>query len=74
MTILNRVKKLEAKVTAKSNYQIGPRDRVIHFCYRNGDQADYDRKKEECLAEFQKKYGPNAPMDNILIVAIRKFD
>jgi len=71
MRIAQRLTKLEQATTAVN--RISQQDRVLHFTYRNGDQADYDRKRQECLDEFLAKYGPGAFMEDILIVAIRKF-
>ncbi|OPY13248.1 MAG: hypothetical protein A4E66_00852 [Syntrophus sp. PtaB.Bin001] len=71
MRIAQRLNKLEQ--AAMTGNRIPQRDRVLHFTYRNGDQADYLRKRQECLDEFQAKYGPDAPMDDIVMVAIRKF-
>jgi hypothetical protein len=71
MSIAKRLTKLEQATTGGS--RISERDRVLHFTYRNGDQADYDQKRQECIDEFQAKYGPNASLNDVLIVAIRKF-
>ncbi len=71
MSIAQRLTKLEQEATKGS--RIPQQDRVLHFTYRNGDQADYFRKRQECLDIFRVKYGPDAPMDDILLVAIRKF-
>lgn len=71
MSIAQRLTKLEQ--AAMAGNRIPQHDRVLHFTYRNGDQADYLRKRQECLDEFKAKYGPDATMDDILLVAIRKF-
>ena len=71
MSIAQRLNKLEQ--VAMAGNQIPQRDKMLHFTYRNGDQADYDQKRQECIDEFQAKYGPNASLNDVLIVAIRKF-
>jgi hypothetical protein len=71
MSIAQRLNKLEQ--VAMAGNQIPQRDKMLHFTYRNGDQADYDQKRQACLDEFQAKYGQHAPMDDVLIVEIRKF-
>ena len=71
MSIAQRLTKLEQ--AAMAGKRITQQDRVLHFTYRNGDQADYDLKRQECLDKFQAKYGPDVLMDDVLIVAIREF-
>lgn len=71
MSIAQRLTKLEQ--AAMAGNRIPQRDRVLHFTYRHGDQADYEQKRQDCIEEFQAKYGPDAPMDDVLVIAIRKF-
>jgi len=71
MSLAQRLTKLEQAVTGGT--RIPQRDKIRCFTYRHGDQADYLRKRQECIAEFQVKYGLDAPMDDIVLIAIRKF-
>lgn len=73
MSIGQRLQRLEGALTARRSQRIDPKDKVIAIPYPNGNRDEFERRKQERMAELRKKYGLGISEDDILVIGIRKF-
>lgn len=73
MSIKPRLKRLESEFASRGIDRIDPKDRIVAITYRNGDMEEYDRQKQERVAELRGRYGRDLSESDLLFIGIRKF-